>query len=611
VGVIRAVALLPGLLLLGAGAAAAAGGFLPVLALRGVDGTLRHSLHRSATEILHLPIEPALRPSFKTVVDSLGQRGGQALASVAILLAVAWDAGVRELGAALLAVAAAALLCLVGLRQAYVARFRAQLRGLDPGAPASVPRLDLHSLEALVAALSSPNDGEVLSALDLLDAYGCTRLVPPLILHHPSPPVVLRALDLLAGSGHPHVDAAIERLLGSEHSDVRAAALRAHAARDPEDREVLRLLREDPSQAVRVAALVTRTGQRGDARALARLAGELLAGGREAQIALARSLPDLPYALVADPVQALLAQRDPTLAAELARAACADPTPDRLPLLIALLSRREARAAARSALLSLGETALLALARAQTSPDTSDAVRRQLPRTLARLPGPRAVAPLVAALDGDDACLRYRALRALGRMRAHDPSLPIPRGPLQRLAHGALERAVTLLYYRAVLAEATGRAEDDDLLARLLAEKSERALERAFRALHVLEPEHEYEVLFHALRRGGAQRAGAAEMLEHLVEGALRDGLLAVLGPGDPIPRLRRAVSFFTPKGADRFLELAPGGAAALDESAHVQLLELRREVLAALQADRDPVLASVARREAARAAPGGGRDGE
>jgi hypothetical protein len=70
-------------------------------------------------------------------------------------------------------------------------------------------------------------------------------------------------------------------------------------------------------------------------------------------------------------------------------------------------------------------------------------------------------------------------------------------------------------------------------------------------------------------------------------------------------------VAFSTPKGADRFLELAPGDVAALDESARAQLLELRREALAAMQADRDPVLASVARREAARAAPGGSRDGE
>jgi AAA family ATP:ADP antiporter len=601
-GVTRAVALLPGLLALGAGGVALFGGLGSVLALRGLDATLRHSLHRSATEILHLPVEPALRPAFKTVVDSLGQRGGQCLASLAILVAVAARVEVREIGAALLVIAAGALLCLVGLRRDYVARFRDQLRRLGPEAPASVPQLDLHSLEALLSALSSPNDAEVLTALDLLESYGRTQLVTPLLLHHPSPGVVLRTLDLLAGSDHPHLEGAIEALLSHAHPDVRAAALRAHAARDPDGREIVRLLQEDPSHAVRVAALVAWAGRRHDAARLERLAGEVLERGRQmAKIALARSLADLPYALIESPVQALLAQRDPSLPAELARAACADPTPRRLPLLIALLARREARAAARSALLSLGDTSLLALARAHARPDTPDALRRQLPRTLARLQGALAVAPLVEALEGDDACIRYRALRGLGRMRAHDPTLPVPEAPLRRLAHESLERAITLLHHRAVGAawEQLDPEAGDELLTGLLAEKTERALERVFRALHVLEPEQEYEILHRALRRGGVEAAGAIEMLEHLVEGPFRDGLLALLLPDAPVEQLRRALSFHAPKGAERLVALLPpaGAGAELDAAARSELLELAREASAAAQDDRDPVLASVARR--------------
>jgi hypothetical protein len=409
---------------------------------------------------------------------------------------------------------------------------------------------------------------------------------------------VLRALELLAGSPHPHLEGMIAALLSHAHPEVRAAALRAHAARDPEGREALRLLREDPSDAVRVSALVAWLARRGDARALERVAGEILARGpRAARVALARSLADLPAALADAPVRALLADPDPALAGELARAACADPSPRRLPLLIALLARREARGPARSALLALGDTALLALARAQAGVDTPDAVRRQLPRTLARLPGPRAVALLADALAGDDDCARYRALRGLGRIRAHDPTLSVPRAPLEGAAQQALARAVALLTCRVAL-EADERlhgARGDALLAALLAEKEQRALERALLALHALAPEHEYPVVLRALREGAARRAGAAEMLEHSLEGPLREGLLALLGPGAPAERLR-AAGAFAPKLAEPLLELLPRSGEP-EEGASAPLAALAREALDALQADPDAVLASVARR--------------
>lgn len=617
-GVIRTVAVLPTLLLLGAGSAAALGGLVPFLLLRGVDGMLRHSLHRAGTEILNFPVDTGLRTSFKTVVDALGHRGGQALASLAILLAVAWQAQPREIAAGLAVVAVVALLCLVGLRREYVARFRAQLRSLDPETRVSAPPLDLHSLETLVSSLSSPVDTEVVSALDLLEAYDRTPLVTPLILYHPSRTVVLRALDLLAGSDHPHLDAAIEQLLSHRDPEVRAAALRGHTARAPEGAaEILRALRGDPSHAVRLAARVAWLGRQADASELERLVGQVLAeGDRDARIALAGSLPQLPYPRIAGAVRALIAHRDPALAGALARAAAADATPRQLPLLIALLGRRESRVAARPLLLAFGDTSSIALARAQRSPDTPDAVRAQLCRTIALLASPLAVPPLVEALASGSSRVRFRALRGLGRLRAHAPALPVPTAPLRELARESLERAITLLYYRAVHEirrdlhpPAPTPDPDADLLPRLLAEKIERSLERVFRALHILEPEHEYGVLFRALRRGGAQRAGSRELLEHLVEDPLRDGLLALLDPAEPVEQLRAAAACFEPEGAARLLALLPRNAQGKDlgEDARESLEALAREVAARLQHDRDPILASVARRHHAKPAQGPG----
>jgi hypothetical protein len=54
------------------------------LLLKGADGVLRPSLNRMGMELLFVPIPDQLR-SFAKLTDVLGQRGGQALASLFIL----------------------------------------------------------------------------------------------------------------------------------------------------------------------------------------------------------------------------------------------------------------------------------------------------------------------------------------------------------------------------------------------------------------------------------------------------------------------------------------------------------------------------------------------
>lgn len=600
IGVTRSIAVLPSALLLGSAAAAAIPGLLPLALLKGADGTLRHSLYRAGTEILYLPLPPRVRGTFKTIVDSVGQRGGQALASLAILLAVRLHAAPRVLAAALLGVAVLAIGALLGLRRDYVARFRDQLRSLGPVRQQSMPPLELHSLEVIASSLSSPDDAEVLSALDLLEDYDKRSLVSPLILHHPSAAVVLRALELLAGSDHPHLGPQIEALLAHRDPAVRAAALHHHAARGSDAERLLRVVREDRSSAVRATALLLWIGPR-DRDAVSRLVREILdSGDRDARMALARALPALPLDSIGDAPQRLVA--DPEYAAEIAQSVCAAPKVQHVPLLLELLARREARAAARAALLALGDGALVALAAALDAEETSEAVRRHLPRTISRFANADAAATLVRAAERGDARISYKALRGLGRLRTNDPDLPIASEPIERVADAALRRAVTMLHYRVAHAAWCAlhppASQDADLLGPLLIELEWRALEHVFRALHVLDPEQEYGLIFDALQHGRAYRAGSREVLEHLVEGSLRDGLLAVLDPGTPLERLRSATRFVTSDGAERLLELLrpADDPAAFSREQRDRLDIACRAVFAAIVRDPDPVLVSVAR---------------
>ena len=185
-GLHRTMWVLPAFVFLGAAGVALGGGLLAALLLKGADGTLRYSLHRTGTELLFVPLPDSLRSRAKPVIDVVGQRGGQALASLLILAEIT-----QNRGNTVLAVAAAAL-CVVWIAWAadlkghYLNLFRAALREGALRARDDLPALDLGSLETLFSALNSRDDAEVIGAMELLAAGGRTRLIPALVLFHPS-----------------------------------------------------------------------------------------------------------------------------------------------------------------------------------------------------------------------------------------------------------------------------------------------------------------------------------------------------------------------------------------------------------------------------------------
>src|SRR6266850_38069 len=253
-GVNRASRVLPTFLLLGATGVAIGGGLIAALLLKGADGVLRPSLNRIGMELLFVPIPDRLR-SFAKLTDVLGQRGGQALASVFIL---GWLTQGRS--DTVLAIVSA-LLCIVwiawtvNLNPHYLEIFRDALRNGTLKDTVRLPSLDMGALEVLFSALNSQDDAEVLGALDLLDEEGRARLVPALILYHPSRAVVFRALNILAKSGRVDFLPIADRLFDSPDAEIRAAALRARLTVRPEA-SVLGRAAEDPSPLVRATGIV-------------------------------------------------------------------------------------------------------------------------------------------------------------------------------------------------------------------------------------------------------------------------------------------------------------------------------------------------------------------
>lgn len=550
-GVTSALLVLPLLILLGSVGLVTLVGVVPTLLLKGADSALRHSVHRTGTEILYLPLKTAVRERFKGVAEALGQRGGQAIASVLILVATAFGATLAHAGWALIVLSALWVASVIGLRPLYIERFRANLRAASLDTNIEVPDLELNSLETLLAALSSESDAEVIGALEMFADYGKTRLIPALILYHPSPEVVIRAFQLFAAEQRGDVAHLTKRLLKHDEPYIRAAALR-YACRAGASEGVLRGFLDDPAPEVRTAAIVEliAAGFCAASEALSALTRITTGGSPEMRLALARSMAHLSgerFAWVADDLSRI---EEKGLSAELARALAAAPDVVHLPTLLRLLGDRAARESARQALLALGPPALEALGRALADPSTSDHVRRHLPRSISRFASQASADILERALhDERDDRVVYKLLRGLGRLRVSDPSLKLDTGRLLGRARFEVDRAVELLTAKQILLRARwGAAKDPrgavELLIALLGDAHLRCIERSFRVLHCVYPQHELALVFRAATSEDARlRAESRELLDNVLPLGLKRPLQALLDERDEPARLQAALA--------------------------------------------------------------------
>ncbi len=564
-GATRAVTLLPILFVLGAFGHAATGLLALAVALKGADGGLRHSLHRSAFELLYLPLSKAVRDRYRTLIDALGQRGGQAVGSLAILGVGLVGLGPRELAAAVVVLALVWIGLSLSLRRRYLDLFRANLRAGSIETRVDVPELDLGSLESLMASLNSPRDDEVLATLDVLAVYQRTALVPALLLYHPSRAVVLRTLELLAASSRSDYLPIARRLLEGGDPEVQVAAMHAIAGLLPEA-ELTDELAHDHRTAARAAvlvALVSRGLDDGAARkelrdcAMHETLSVRVAVAHAIRLRADPGLTDLLHPMAAD-------ASEPELVRELAAAYGAMPSPEGIAHLVRWLGPRPTRLEARAALLAVGPAALDAMVEALADASQPLDVRGHLPRAIAAFRTPRAADALFAQLLGEgDGWVSYKILRALHPLREELPEHDFDERELTALIRENLSRAARVLAWRVALERGQAevharRTQGGELLGPVLADKEAQALDRAVRLVALLSPHEDLRRITGALRHGDKRRrAETRELLGAIAPLALGPALDALLTEELPEVRLARVrATLSVPASEQRYEEL-------------------------------------------------------
>jgi AAA family ATP:ADP antiporter len=551
-GVHRGLWVVPVLVAAAAAGGVAGVGMIAVLVLKGIDGSLRYSLHRTTMELLYVPLPDAIRRRVKPFIDLVGQRGGQALVSLGILAAMAVGCGDAALMVGLLVLAILWLVAAVGLRRHYLDLFRNTLREGSLGAHGELPALDLDALETLFGALNSARDGEVLAALDLLAEQGRGRLIPALVLYHPSSAVVLRAFDLFTRAGRVDFVPIADRLVSHPDVEVRTAALRARAAAKPEEC-FLRAQLDHECVHMRATALVALVshGWAGAEHAENHVRDIGCCGPLDIKLALARAIRFQPSPAFEDELEAMARSGDPRLYVDVARAMAALKSERHLPFLMPMLQYRAAVPFVREAFAAIGPSAIEFLSRALDDPKLPHAVRRRIPRAMSDLDADVVAPMLVTRLASEpDGMVRYRILRALGRMRRLGPRLRLDRGALTKAAEQTIDEVFRALAWRTALERAVAdepalKTPAHELMVSLLTDKELHGIERIFRLLGLLHPGEDFAQIFRGLRgirsSSAKSRASARELLENLLAGDLRDKLLILV---DDVPgevRLARA----------------------------------------------------------------------
>jgi AAA family ATP:ADP antiporter len=540
-GVTRSLALLPALVLAMTAGFALVGSMALLFLLKMLDGGVRPSIHRVGTELLYIPVASAERRLIKPSIDVVGQRGGQAAASV-VLLATGWAPATAQLRLVTVLLAAIALLWVLAsrvLRSRYLARFQAQLRSgrLESHVTG---QLDLASAELLVAALGSTRTVEVLTSLELLSRGGRTELIPTLVLQHPEASVVLAALPILAPQHRPDLEPLLPLLLRHASAEVRSVAAEFWVQAGKPVAELVTLL-DDPAPKVRASALVALSGDPARGR---RFRGMLVLaarrGGIEDRRALAWAIANAPRSELLRVALWMFQSGDRQVRQELLRSSDAfSPLPARfIARTVVLLTDPALRPGARKALLHMGRPAGDLLATLLLRDSTAFAVARELPAALAEFPPGQAAPALLARIAQPRGGLdRFRSLRALNQLRSAHPGLSLDGGRLAEaldveLAAASKDRALRIAGERLSIAgdgNPAGR-----LLLELLQDKETRALERVFRTLDLLLPGRQLEQASRGTRSGSPeQRETAREVLLELLPLRWRDRILQLLeAPG-------------------------------------------------------------------------------
>ena len=543
VGVAAGLAILPLALLSSSIAFLLFPRLLTAALIKTSDDGLSNSVNKSSLEVLYLPISLGVKSRLKSWLDMFVERTSRGLAGVTILIVTSvFSLSVNEISLVVIALLLPWLALVVLSQREYVKTFRDSLSRRDIGDVTSQMN-DPASLSVFRQALDDADDRELVYVLELLQGVDAPEILERVIAlsSHDDPNVRRASLRLLRGASTPPV-----------LSDF------ASRARDPDPgaaAEAMALwVRSNPDEGYRALQTFVREGDTGRIDAvldILDLTDELVTEAHVESFVIERCDRDNPAdrrlaaraaGFLRRDSQGVLCLtgllKDPEI--DVARAAALSIGRLRhapgFPLLIAALSRRPLRAAARKAIASFGVDRLESLTERLRDEKEDVDIRRALPSTLVELTViadievTRVMSVLMNILPHSDRRLHYQGIKALGKLRTRFPEMRFSKSEVDRLQKreafelGALASLLDGVKRRRPALESHG------LLVKVLEERLEFTRERIFRLWGLIHPPNEIFGAWDRIAKGQpAVRATALEYLHNELSPYDRTSLLPLV----------------------------------------------------------------------------------
>ncbi len=513
--------------------------------LKGGDSVVRYSLDKSSVELLYLPIAPDSKLQVKSTIDTVIWRLGDGLAGFTLAIftdRLHWSA--QRVSIVNLVFAGGWIVAAIAARRRYGQTLLDSIRSRRLDAERQLaPVLDRSTADILAGQLDSPDPNQVLYALEVFGVSSSRKADPRLrdLLQHAEPAVRRRAVELLDAAGDLWALPRVEEMLRDPDGGVRSAALlflAHHAPLDP----LTRIRELDGFQEVSVlSGIVAFLARSGDGERLPearllmdRLIAERGPEGKRSRLEAAGLLAALPDAFDG-PLDALLADEDPEIAAAAARAAGKLRKRRVVPKLLELLGDARVRSEAAEALSSMGDRVVGALRDHLMDSDTPRDERLEIPGVLAAIGSQAAANVLVENLLESDPDVRFRTISALNDLRKARPQIEIDAARLraalgfEMMLHCRTSQILSVADGGA--AARSSAAPPNEVVRRLEAARGQE-IERIFRTLSLLYPGVDFRSAHYGLRSNDpTARDHALEFLEINIDRDLRKSLVSLLDP--------------------------------------------------------------------------------
>ncbi len=502
--------------------------------LKGSDHTLRYSVDRATTELLYLPLPQSTKSEVKAVIDMVFQRVADGVGAVLVLFVRhALKGGQVSLCVLDLMLLAVWLGIAIRARKGYVhTLWKAVLEGRDLGREVIRTIWDRNSLPSVKTLLASKDEEVVLLGMELALEGRHPEWIPRELIRHPSERVRAKALEVLTLTDQELLD----RVENDSSSLMRASAILAVARRATTVRPSAAVspFLQSPDLQVRLSALMAmirhdRDLPRGAVKKeLEQIAHGLEPGSKQWKD-VAAALGEIAHPEAVSLHLRLLQHPDPVVRKQAILSAGRAGHRELVPLLIPLLRDPEWAPDVRATLREYEHRILGTLADALRDPSEDIEVRRSIPLVMAYIPDQASVNILLNALFDYDGLVRYRAIRALDKLRLVDPGLRFHPDKIVCRIREDGEQAKWFQQARAALYPQDG---SKDLLLQLFKDKVERGKDRVFRLLALLLPPRAAIGSILVFREGDRLAvAKVTELLDNLLPGKLRDVVLPLVEP--------------------------------------------------------------------------------